>query len=238
MAYTGDGTRLVGDDGSLTRIAFGAEVVGDAVTPLPVGFYLVCAVAGSSGLPATALGGTAIAAGDTITVQTGITITPAVGDDLVTLTPTAVCDVTSFTFPFSRESIDVTNLCDVIKKYRAGKADMDGSMTGNFVVGTTDSTSGLIRPFIRMGKQDGSTSFDSFAQEDSVYLGFFYLIDDTNVSDIEVVIAPFQLYGHQLGGQMGNAQAFDASLKFASLSYTHTSHGAIEINPTLYRWAA
>jgi hypothetical protein len=236
MGFEGNGQRFTGDDGFLKRGTYSTEIPGDGTTPLPVpAVYLVTAVAGTSSFPATALGGTAIAPGDFLDLKTGDAITPAVGDDVVLVTLEDQCDISSWGMEFTKEEIETTTLCDAVKVYRAGKADMSGTMNGIFTAGLSDAVDGNLREFIRIAKQDGDQSFDSFAQQESVLLGFFYINNDANLADRMYVIAPYQLFGNALGGEIGSPQSFTAPFRFASSSYTDSVNGQISISPTFYR---
>jgi hypothetical protein len=234
MAFFGDGARFVGDDGLLKKGTFGAVINGDAITALPVGLYLVLAKAAVSGFPPATVG-TAIAAGDFLDVKAGDGIIPAVGDVVVTVTTEDLCDISSFTIPFTKEEIDVTTLCDTIKKYRDGKADMNGSMNGIFTAGISDDVDGFLRQFIKIAKQDGGTSFDSYAQQSSILLGVFVINKNTNIADKMAIIAPFTLFGYSVGGEMGAPQSFKSSFRFSTMNY---DDGVYEqtIEPTFYRW--
>jgi len=236
MAYNGDGQKLVGDDGFLQIATFGTEIPGDGATPLPVGTYLVTGVAGTSAFPAPADGGTAIGEGDIITVETGATITPAVDDDVVTLNLADKCDVSDWTMEFTKEEIETTTLCDAVKKYRAGKADMTGTINGIFLTGTTDDKDGPLRQFIDIVRQDGDASWDKFEQAEAVLLGFFYVNNDTNIADKMWVSAPVQLYGQSVGGEIGSAQTFSSPFRFGDLTYTDTGNtNTVTIQPTFTR---
>jgi hypothetical protein len=236
MAFQGDGTKLTGDDGFLKKATFGTEIPGDGVTALPVGTYLVTKVAAASSFPTTALGGTGIAEGDILDVKTGVTITPAVDDDVVTLVLTDQCDISSWTMEFTRPEIDVTTLCNPQKVYRAGKVDMSGTLNGMYVTGTSDSVTGLLRQFLDIAKQDQDQSFDRFTKQDAILLGFFYLNRDTNIADEQLVIAPYQSYGYSLGGEQESAVTFSAPFRFGDLTYTDSGNSnVVTITPTYYR---
>lgn len=235
MSFNGDGQKFVGDDGFVQNAAFGAEITGDAITPLPIAVYLVITVAAVSTLPAAAGTGEPASPGDILVLKTGDSITPAVGDDLVTLTLTDQCDLSSWTMGFSKPEIDVSTLCDAVKKYRAGKADMSGGMNGVFTGGTTDAVTGKLREFIDVVRQDGDVSFDRYAQQENILLGFFYINQDTNIADKMYVVAPFQMYGQNLGGEMGSAQSFSSAFRFANLTYTNAPGATATIQPTFYR---
>jgi hypothetical protein len=113
---------------------------------------------------------------------------------------------------------------------------MSGSMTGIFNVGTSDATTGNLRQFIDIAKQDAVTSFDRFAKQDTILLGFFYTNVDTNIADEGYVVGPYQLFGYSLGGEIGSGQTFDASFRFGNLTYTDTGNSnVVTIKPTYYR---
>jgi len=237
MAFNGDGQKFTGDDGFIQRATFGAEIAGDGATPFPApGIYLVTAVAAASTLPAAALGGTSTSAGDILVLETGDSVTGAVGDDVVTLTPVDQCDISSWVMEFTKAEIDVSTLCDSVMKYRAGKADMNGTMNGIFNAGTSDSTTGNLREFLPIVKQDGDTSLDRFDVSATVFLGFFYTSYVAGIADKMYVVAPYQIYGNALGGEIGSAQSFSAPFKFGNLTYTSTiSSNTTTIEPTFYR---
>ncbi len=239
MAFTGNGTKLVGDDAFLQRASFGAEILGDGLTALPVGTYLIINVAGTSGFPASADGGLDPAAGDILTVETGVTITPETDDDVVTINLEDLCDISSWTMEFTKEEIETTTLCDAVKKYRAGKPDMAGTLNGIFVSGTTDDKDGFLRQFIDIVRQDGGTSFDRFVKQDEILLGQFYVNNTASLTDKMWIAAPFQTYANSLGGEIGSPQSFSGSFRFADKSYTVLSGSAagnnVAIEPTFYR---
>jgi hypothetical protein len=236
MSLNGNGTKFVGDDGFVKEATFGAEIAGDGATPLPApGTYLVIKVAGASAFPAPASGGDSIAVGDILVLETGDALTPAIDDDVVTLSLADQCDVSSWAMEFSKEEIDTTTLCNSVKTYRAGKSDMAGTMNGVFMAGTTDSTTGALREFIRIAQQDEVASFDSFAQRESITLGFFYVNDDVNIADKMYVVAGFQQFGLGLGGEIGSAQSFSSSFRFADYAYTTVGGLTVTISPTFYR---
>ena len=236
MAFTGNGVKLAGDDAVGKKATFGAEVMGDGAKKLPAGDYIVIGIAAVSGFPAaiTTGTGTSIEVGQLISVISTDTITPAVGDNVVTMTLEDLCDISSFAMEFSKDEIETTTLCDSIKKYITGKADMAGSMNGLFTTGISDADDGFLRQFITVVKQDGDVSYSVFSQAESVLLGFFE-INKTTKTDIMTVVAPYQLYGYGLGGEMGSAQSFSSSFKFTSLSYTSDGGDIIPLVPTFYR---
>ncbi len=239
MGFIGNGARFTGDDGFGKDAAWGAEIIGDASAALAAGSYVVLTTAASSTLPSNTTG-TEIGAGDVLIVDDAVTstITPAVGDTLVTLALTDRCDLSSWSMEFSKEEIDVTVLCDAIKKYRTGKADMAGTQNGIFVAGSTDKVNGDMQEFIDIVRQDGDTSWDRYEQQEEIKLGFFYVNKDTTLADEMFVVAPYQSYGMTLGGEMGSPQSFSGSFRFAPLTYTSAAGADVTVQPTFHRVSA
>jgi len=77
--FTGDGQKFVGDDGLVQRVEFGTVTTGDGATPLPVGLYLVLAVANPSGFPPNTTGA-AVDEGDILRVPPVRLAPPVVAD--------------------------------------------------------------------------------------------------------------------------------------------------------------
>jgi hypothetical protein len=226
----GNGLKLTGDDAFGRRAAVGALIEGDGVAALDPGVYFVVAVAAVSGFPAPAGTGTEIAAGNFIQVNTGITIIPEVGDDVREITLTDICDISSFTMELAKTEIDVTTLCDLVKKYRSGRPDMTGTQNGVFKVGETDDpTTGLLREFLPIVQQDGGTSYDVYAQENQILLGFFY-VNKSSLADEMYVVAPYILQGITLGAEIDAAQTFSSGFRFADFTID-----GISVIPTFYR---
>jgi hypothetical protein len=228
MAFSGDGRKLTGSDGTIYKGELGAEIAGDGVTALPEGEYIVTSVAGTSSFPAPALGGTTIRVGDYLVVKSGDTITPAVDDDVKPVTLSELCDVTSWTLPFTKEEIETTTFCDDIKTYETGKADAQGTLSGITTIGTTTDEGGFLNQFIDVIKQDGDTSYDVFESSADLLLAKLVANKNNNKGDDIFVFAPVNVYGASIGGDQASAQTFDSNFRFAS---------SAEVNVGLYRVA-
>lgn len=236
--FNGDGTKLVGDDGFLQFATPGATIDGDGATPLPASdtaAYLITEVAGSSGFPAPAYGGTAAAVGDILQVATGQVITPNLNETVLTLNLEDQCDVTSWGMNFTKEEINVTTLCDFVSKYRSGRPDMQGSLAGIHVIGVSDDEDGILRQFIDIVLQDGDNSYDRFEQQDAVLLAKFYTNYKEEIADLTYVYAAVQFFGKGLGGEQGSGQTFEAPFRFTDKTYTDANGNTASITPTYYR---
>lgn len=215
--FKGDGRRLTGSDGRIYEATFGTEIVGDGVAALPVGYYVVSGVAGSSTFPAPASGGMAISVGYLLRVRTGDNIVPAIGDNVLPMTLTGRCDVTGFTIPFTKDQIDMTTLCDDFKIYEPGKTDMQGSLDAIVEIGETLAESGTVTQFIDYVEQDGDTSIDVFQKAETVLFAYFQLNSNEYKGDEIGLLMPINLYGFSLGGAVGDAQTFTSDFRIAPI---------------------
>lgn len=240
MAFKGDGQKLIGDDGTVFDAILGTESEGDGATPLDEGFYIITAVADTSGWPGTsgASGAQQVGVGRIIEIRaTDTAITPASGDKYVPLTLSELCDLSAWSIAFSSDEVEITGFCDDIKKYRAGKDDAQGTLNGVFRLGTTDKTTGLrvANSFIDIARQDGGDTFDVYEKEKTPKVVKLVLNKKFDVGDYLEVITPIELFGFNLGAEQGaNAQAFDSNFRFTNLS---AGAASVEILPTLYRRA-
>jgi hypothetical protein len=237
--FTGNGQRLVGNDGRIFGTVLGTEVDGDDSTPLPVGRHLITAVAGSTGWPASAeTGAVDIQVGYIIEFRTGdTTITPATGDSYVPLTETQLCDISGWSLEFSADEIDVTTLCDTQKVYEVGKTDVTGSVSGIVTLGQTDSVAdfGLARRFMDIVRQSGGDDVNLFTQTATEIFAELVVNADTNKGDYLLYYAPVNLFGFSLAAASGaEAQTFESSMRIG----VGTAGAAdVAIKPALYRFA-
>mgnify|MGYP005797461811 FL=1 len=123
--------RLVGKDGEVYAATKGTLIEGNGSTALTDGYYIVAAVAStSSALPAGLQAG--------YVFKGSAEITPAEGDNVIPLTLTRKCDITSFSVEYSADEIDVTTLCDTQRSYRAGFTDATGTLEGVTTIGLSE----------------------------------------------------------------------------------------------------
>lgn len=230
MAFSGDGRKLTGSDGTVYKVTIGTEVTGNGSLALTPGLYLITQVGGATDWPTTsgATGATAVTAGRIIRIRTGDSIQPTSTDKYKPLTLTQMCDITSFSMPFTANEIDVTTFCDDIMTYEVGKVDMQGSLSGITTIGTTTDNGGFLNQFIDIVRQDHATSIDVFESASSVLFGYFVINKNANKGDELAIFAPINIFGASVGGEMGNAQSFDSNFRIASYA---------GILPALYRFA-
>jgi len=239
MAFTGNGQKLIGEDGTIYDVVFGTEASGGA--PLDEGLYLVTAVAdAASGWPGTsgASGADTIGVGRIVEVrETDTAITPAATDKYIPLTVSELCDMSAWSLSFSTDEVDITSFCSDFKVYRAGKDDATGTVNGIFTLGTTDKLTGfsLARNFIDIVRQDGGDSYDVYEKSKGAKLARFVMNDVFTVGDYMDVWMPIEFFGFNLGAEQGaNAQTFDSSFRISELT---AGAADVSILPTMYRRA-
>lgn len=199
--------RLVGKDGKVYRGVKGTEITGNGETVLEKGkFYVATTIAESgSGFPAGVKKGR-------IFVGDG-TSTPTEGDKYLELTLVPQCDVTSASVEFNNDEIDVTTLCDDIKKYRSGFTDASGSIEG---ITTLDLTESTISKFVSVQKQDAKGAITVIEKNDDVLILALELNKvDNSDADRAIFFTPAVLNGYNLEVSIDDAQTFTSDFRIA-----------------------
>lgn len=217
--------RLVGSDGELLTVTFGAALTGDGTSTLDElaggasgsgageGWYRIDSISdGTTAFPA------ALAAND-LWWDDGTTVLDAgtSSDDVVSpLVENRQCDVTSFSLDVSRAEIDVTTLCDEVKRYRGGKVDMTGSMEGITTTDVTDADGWVLNNFLRIISQAaaGTVTVNEIDDADIYIKG---RLDKTETSGEKETFlwARVNILGTSLGASGEDAQSFTGSFRVA-----------------------
>lgn len=231
MALSANGAKLVGSDGTLFTAVIGTEIVGDNITPLAAGYYVVTAIAGSSNFPASAgTGAIDIRVGDLIKVGT-TALTPNTGDNVKPLTLTERCDVQSWTLNFTADEIETTTFCDLVKTYEVGKTDSSGTITGITSIGTTTGPDGFLRQFTDTIEQDDQTQYDVYAKNTSLIFALLTANKEGSAKGDEIdYFAPINIFSSDIGGDQASAQTFTTTFRIGTATDT-------TVNPALYRFA-
>ena len=199
--------RLIGKDGKVYRGVKGTEVTGNGTTVLTKGaFYVPTAIAtADSGFP------TGVKVGR-VFVGDGVS-TPTADDKYIELTLISQCDVTSASVEFDNDEIDVTTLCDEIKKYRSGFTDASGSIEG---ITTLDLTESTISKFVSVQKQDNTGAITTIEKNDDVLILALELnkIDNSD-ADRAIFFTPAVLNGYNLEVAIEDAQTFTSDFRIA-----------------------
>jgi len=205
--------RLIGEDASAYRFTLGTLVTGDGTTTsMSAGkIYKIAAKATASSIFPTAF-----VVNDYYYAPLQQTL--AVGDNVYPVTETLITDCKSWTMTVSADSIEVTVLKDTVKKYRKGKPDVSGTITG---IVTTDQlkTSGSIHNrFIKVvNLTEGVAPADAniFPIDKSDYFLKAYLNEDDLAGNVQAfILAQIDPLGTNWGADIGSAQEWSADFKF------------------------
>lgn len=199
--------RLIGKDGKVYRGIKGTEITGNGETALTKGaFYVPTVIAETgSGFPAGVARGR-VFVGDGVSA-------PSANDRYIELTLVSQCDVTSASVEFDNDEIDVTTLCDEIKKYRSGFTDASGSIEG---ITTLDLTESTISKFVSVQKQDNTGAITTIEKNDDVLILALELnkIDNSD-ADRAIFFTPAVLNGYNLEVSIDDAQTFTSDFRIA-----------------------
>ena len=199
--------RLVGHDGKVYQATKSAVVTGDGSTALTKGHFYVPLniLSTSSGFPTGTQKGIVI-------VGDG-TSKPKATETYIELTLTSQCDITSASIEFSKDEIDITTLCDDIKKYASGFTDATGSLEG---ITTLDLSEPMIAKFVTVQKQAAAGTITTIDKNDDP-LVLVLELNKINASDADraLFFATITLNGYNLGAAVDEAQAFSSGFRIA-----------------------
>lgn len=237
--FSGQGAKLVGNDGTVFAAVLGTEVTGDGAVPLPVGKFIITAVDAATDWPSNsaAPGAVDIEVGYMLEWKTGDTvITPAVGDKYVPLTLTELCDISAWTLDFSAAEILVTTFCNGQDRYEIGKTNVSGSVAGIVTVGITDDpVNGIALRFMDIVRQNGGDTIDLHTAIVNELYVELVANNDSLKADVIEYFAPVNLFGFSLSAQVGGeAQTFESPLR---LSTAVIGAADVDVKPALYRFS-
>lgn len=199
--------RLTGADGELYAYSFGSTITTGSPT------------AGSEYKIVLKTGDTVFGAGyktGDLYVATGAE-TLSTTNSVALATPTLLSEITSFKFDFSKDAIEVTTLADLVKVYRAGKADVTGTIEGITFVDALANGTSLANQFVRI-VSIGSTGTQTFYDIDgsSFYVKCFLQKDDTSGESQVWLAAQVTLLGYGFGAAEGDAQSWSSDVRMLS----------------------
>lgn len=224
-----DITKLVGSDGKIVTVALGTELDqaqagtdtldelagGDAASGDGEGWYEITQI--SDGTTAFADN---LAVGDlfwddgTMVLDDGTE--EGAGDQVKPLTETEMGDVQSFSLEISKAEIDVTVLSDTVKRYRAGKTDMSGSIEGITTLGTTDAAGYVLNNFIRTIRQaSAGTVTVSEIDESPLYIKGVIQKNTVSGESEAFLWAKINILSTRLGAGGEDAQSFTSNFRVA-----------------------
>ena len=211
---------LVGDDGLIMTGKKGKKYAGDGTKTLAQlagdgsdgsGMYLISAIAGTNSvIPKGMRVGELYPALGTEAL--------AKGDELIKLDLTHVADATGWQFQITQSEIDVTRLKDNFKKYRLGKKEANGTVNSIMTLGISDEPGGIVAKTMKLFRRDtnGTVTVTELENEPVYFLGYVRKTDTPGETEA-FVFAQVYLYNMNLGGQTGNAQSYDSSMRMTGM---------------------
>lgn len=214
---------LVGDDGLIMTGKTGTTYEGDGSKTLHVlvggagatsggdGMYIIAAKAASNSVIPNGMnvGELYPALGSEVL---------AAGDKLTKLDLTHVADATGWQFQITQGEIDVTRLKDNFKKYRLGKKEATGTVNSIMTLGVSDEEDGIVAKTMKLfrRKADGTVTVTQLENTPVYFLGYVRKTDTPGETEA-FMFAQVYLYNMNLGGQTGNAQSYDSSMRMTGM---------------------
>lgn len=199
--------RLTGRDGKVYLATKSAVITGNGTTKLTKGaLYVPVEIAStSSGLPANC--------------QVGVPFfgdgnaQPTSSDKYISLTLAAQCDITSAGVEFEKDTIDITTLCDDIKKYADGFTDATGTIEGITTLGKSEP---FIAKFVLVQSQSSTGAITTTAQNNDTVLLVIELnkIDNTDAKRA-LFIAPITISSYNIEATIDEAQTYTSGFRIA-----------------------
>jgi hypothetical protein len=198
--------RLVGSDASLYTMSFGTTVTSGTLTSGQ--WYLITAVSGIV-FPVGYEVGDLILGNGSYVASAGNQAQPA--------TATLFADVNSFDLSFSKDEIEVTVLADEVKKYRAGKSDLSGTINGINFISEMNKADSIANRFFRIASVTDVTSAVMKEISNSALYAQFYIQDDESSGETSAFLfGEIELFGYNLGAAVADAQSWTSAVRFTN----------------------
>jgi hypothetical protein len=217
------GTPLAGYSGKLAQVASSSVTTGTLTENVK---YIAKVIDdSSSALPIGVEVGKAFVADGTEDIT-------STDDEVIALTESDKCDVTSWSIDLSKSEIDVTTLCDEVSIFITGRPDLSGSIEGIFKQGVTDVDDGVLNAFVDIVSQAGAGGAVTVNdQANGQFIFLLYKQKDTAAGSIEqCYVAPVVITSYSDSASGSDAQSFSSSFRITSnddvdfhlLSVTHS----------------
>jgi hypothetical protein len=143
---------------------------------------------------------------------------PAAGDKFKFLNLRYVADASSWSIAITQQEIETTKLNDRYKKYRPGKKDASGTLSSIFTTGESDKTGGIINRNMKLFRRDasGTVTVSDEANRSLYMLGYVNKAELPDEID-DFIFCQVFMFNVTLGGQSGNAQSYDSSIRLTGL---------------------
>ena len=207
MATIAGKDRLVGADATLYKgtIPSAATTSGSMVEGA---IYKIATISGTTVFPA------GFEVGDYFLGDSTKTLTADNSAYLIAAEEAA--DATEFSIEFRADEIEVTTLPDDVKKYRRGKTDLSGSISGINFVSEMKKAGSIANRFLRtVTVTSGYGTATMNLVDGDQLVGVFYLQkDSTSVNETTaILVAEIELFGYNLGASVGDAQNWESGLR-------------------------
>ncbi len=138
-------------------------------------------------------------------------------DTAYLMAETLIEDCSSFNFELNADEIEVTVLKDQVKKYRKGKSDMSGTITGINFISEMRKKGSVLNRFLTVvtGKSEHSTAPVINDLESGDFYIKAYLNDETAVGETQAFLfGQVELFGYSLGAETSSAQSWSSGVRF------------------------
>jgi len=138
-------------------------------------------------------------------------------DTAYLMAETLIEDCSSFNFELNADEIEVTVLKDQVKKYRKGKSDMSGTITGINFISEMRKEGSVLNRFLTVvtgkSKHSAAPTVNELASGDFYIKA--YLNDETAVGETQAFLfGQVELFGYSLGAETGSAQSWSSGVRF------------------------
>ena len=196
--------RLIGADATLYTFTFGSTL--NTGTMASGSWYKIASISGAVTFPAGyAVGNLYLGNGQALNAGN----TAALGTSVV------VADASSFEIAFIRDETEVTVLTDDVKKYRAGKSDLSGTINGINFISEMQKPGSIANRFFKIVNATAGNVSTLTAVEGGALYGQFFIQDDTaTVGETHAFLfGQIELFGYNLGAAVADAQSWSSGLR-------------------------
>lgn len=199
--------RLVGSDATLFK-GTAAAVATASGTMVAGAIYKIATISG------TTVFANGMEVGDFYLGDVSKTLTAANSAYLVTASEAV--DVSEFSMELAASEIEVTTLSDEVSKYRKGKTDLSGSISGINFISEMKKAGSFLNRYLRTITTTSAYGSPVLNQVASTPLvGVFYLQkDNTTASETTaIMIAEVETFGYNLGAAVADAQTWESGFR-------------------------
>ena len=199
--------RLIGADGTLYKGSVGESPVTSGAM-VAGSLYKIATISGTSVFPSGFEVDDYFIGDDTKTLSAG--------NSAYLITSEEAADVSSFSLEFSADEVAVTVLADDVKKYRRGKTDLTGNISGINFVSEMEKAGSFLNRFVRtVTTTSGWNSASMNLVDSDTLVGVFYLQKDqtTAAETTAILVCEVETLGYSLGAAVADAQNWESGIR-------------------------